>query len=257
MDRDKNKFMWNVLGEHAHSHTCMNMYTHTHTHTHTHAHARTHTHTHTHTRTHTYTHALTHAHAHTHTYARAPTRTHARTHTHTHIHTWWTGALPLVVFLFQRGVVLAAAYSKYRRYGLSCLPFVWHFFSLWHTHVSALRVYVPTCTRSSTKLLSNTTDKQALHLSLTQVRSAFFCFVPPSCLLSAWSCLLRCIEDRPFTRGANARREQHAYLVFAEVHPRSKSVLFWIFLSRYLKIHDFFFWREEFKNKQTVLNPQW
>ena len=31
-------------------------------------------------------------------------------------------------------VVLAAAYLKYRRCRLSCLPFVWHFFSLWHTH---------------------------------------------------------------------------------------------------------------------------
>ena len=31
-------------------------------------------------------------------------------------------------------VVLAATYLKYRRYRLSCLPFVWHFFSLWHTH---------------------------------------------------------------------------------------------------------------------------
>ena len=31
-------------------------------------------------------------------------------------------------------VVLAAAYLRYRRYRLSCLPFIWHFFSLWHTH---------------------------------------------------------------------------------------------------------------------------
>ena len=31
-------------------------------------------------------------------------------------------------------VVLAAAYLKYRRCRLSCLPFAWHFFSLWHTH---------------------------------------------------------------------------------------------------------------------------
>ena len=31
-------------------------------------------------------------------------------------------------------VVLAAAYLKYRRCRLSCLPFVWYFFSLWHTH---------------------------------------------------------------------------------------------------------------------------
>ena len=31
-------------------------------------------------------------------------------------------------------VVLAVAYLKYRRCRLSCLPFVWHFFSLWHTH---------------------------------------------------------------------------------------------------------------------------
>ena len=30
--------------------------------------------------------------------------------------------------------MLAAAYLKYRRCRLSCLPFVWHFFSLWHTH---------------------------------------------------------------------------------------------------------------------------
>ena len=30
-------------------------------------------------------------------------------------------------------VVLAAAYLKYRRCRLSCLPFIWHFFSLWHT----------------------------------------------------------------------------------------------------------------------------
>ena len=31
-------------------------------------------------------------------------------------------------------VVPAAVYLKYRRCRLSCLPFVWHFFSLWHTH---------------------------------------------------------------------------------------------------------------------------
>ena len=31
-------------------------------------------------------------------------------------------------------VVLAAGYLKYRWCRLSCLPFVWHFFSLWHTH---------------------------------------------------------------------------------------------------------------------------
>ena len=31
-------------------------------------------------------------------------------------------------------VVLAAAYLKCRRCRLSCLPFVWYFFSLWHTH---------------------------------------------------------------------------------------------------------------------------
>ena len=31
-------------------------------------------------------------------------------------------------------VVLAAAYLKYRRCLLSCFPFFWHFFSLWHTH---------------------------------------------------------------------------------------------------------------------------
>ena len=31
-------------------------------------------------------------------------------------------------------VVHAATYLKYRRYRLSCLPFVWHFLSLWHTH---------------------------------------------------------------------------------------------------------------------------
>ena len=38
---------------------------------------------------------------------------------------WWNGPLC---------VVLAAAYLKYRRCRWSCLPFVWHFFSLWHTH---------------------------------------------------------------------------------------------------------------------------
>ena len=31
-------------------------------------------------------------------------------------------------------VVLATAYLKYRRCRLSCLPFDWHFFSLWHMH---------------------------------------------------------------------------------------------------------------------------
>ena len=33
-------------------------------------------------------------------------------------------------------VVLAAAYLKYRRYCLSCLPFAWHLFH-WHTHTHA------------------------------------------------------------------------------------------------------------------------
>ena len=32
-------------------------------------------------------------------------------------------------------VVLAAIYLKYCQYRLSCFPFVWHFFSLWHTHL--------------------------------------------------------------------------------------------------------------------------
>ena len=36
-------------------------------------------------------------------------------------------------------VVLAAAYLKYRRCRLSCLPFVWHFFSLCYTHTSTQR----------------------------------------------------------------------------------------------------------------------
>ena len=34
-------------------------------------------------------------------------------------------------------VVLAVTHLKYRWYRLSCLPFVWHFFSLWHTHTRA------------------------------------------------------------------------------------------------------------------------
>ena len=33
-------------------------------------------------------------------------------------------------------VGLAAAFLKYCRYRLPCLPFVWHFFSLWHTHTN-------------------------------------------------------------------------------------------------------------------------
>ena len=45
---------------------------------------------------------------------------------------WWNGLLLCCNFLC---VVLAAAYLKYRRCRLSCLPFVWHFFSLWHTHM--------------------------------------------------------------------------------------------------------------------------
>ena len=40
-------------------------------------------------------------------------------------------------------VVLAATNLKYRRCRLSCLPFVWHFFSLWHTHTH-------TCTHTRT-----------------------------------------------------------------------------------------------------------
>ena len=43
--------------------------------------------------------------------------TYTRAHTHTHTHIFFC-------------VVLAAAYLKYRRCRLSCLPFVWHFFSL-------------------------------------------------------------------------------------------------------------------------------
>ena len=50
--------------------------------------------------------------------------TRARTHTH-------SLSFSCCNFLC---VVLAAAYLKYRRCRLSCLPFVWHFFSLWHTH---------------------------------------------------------------------------------------------------------------------------
>ena len=53
---------------------------------------------------------------HWYTYTRTDTRARAHTHTHTHTH-----------FLC---IVLAAAYLKYRRCCLSCLPFVWHFFSL-------------------------------------------------------------------------------------------------------------------------------
>ena len=43
---------------------------------------------------------------------------------------WWNGPLTLVVIFFA---LLAATYLKYRRCRLSCLPFVWHFSSLWHT----------------------------------------------------------------------------------------------------------------------------
>ena len=46
-------------------------------------------------------------------------------------------------------VVLAAAYLKYRRCRLSCLPFVWHFFSLWHTHTHT-RTHAHTHTHTHT-----------------------------------------------------------------------------------------------------------
>ena len=46
-------------------------------------------------------------------------------------------------------VVLAAAvYLKYRQCRLSCLPFVWDFFSLWHTHTH-------THTHARTRLATN------------------------------------------------------------------------------------------------------
>ena len=76
--------------------------------------------------------------------------TDADTHTHTHTHT----QLLLFSFFFCKDgsdrlmkrasfsccnflcVVLAAAYLKYRRCRLSCLPFVWHFFFIvTHTHI--------------------------------------------------------------------------------------------------------------------------
>ena len=47
--------------------------------------------------------------------------------------------------------MLAAAYLKYRRCRLSCLPFVWHFFSLWHTRMHARTLH--TCTLSTTSHL--------------------------------------------------------------------------------------------------------
>ena len=56
-------------------------------------------------------------------------------------------------------VVLAATYLKYRRYRLSCLPFVWHFFHCdththarthTHTHTHA-RTHARTCARYCTR----------------------------------------------------------------------------------------------------------
>ena len=62
-------------------------------------------------------------------------------------------------------VVLAAAYLKYRRCRLSCLPFVWDFFSLWHTH---------THSRQSQKkgpFTSPTLKKNPLQLQLSRLLS--------------------------------------------------------------------------------------
>ena len=61
-------------------------------------------------------------------YIRRPT--HARAHAHTHTQPSYSGCNFLCV-------VLAAAYLKYRRCRLSCLPFVWHFFLCdTHTHTT-------------------------------------------------------------------------------------------------------------------------
>ena len=47
-------------------------------------------------------------------------------------------------------VVHAATNLKYRRYRLSCLPFVWHFLSLWHTHSQHTHTHTHTHTRTHT-----------------------------------------------------------------------------------------------------------
>ena len=69
-----------------------------------------------------------------HTYARTHTRARAHTHTHTHSDRLMKRAsYSCCNFLC---IVLAAAYLKYHRCRLSCLPFVWHlFFIVTHTHI--------------------------------------------------------------------------------------------------------------------------
>ena len=58
------------------------------------------------------------------------------------VHTWLNVSLDNrrsqtqdLLFLYFFCIVVAAAYLKYCRYRLSCLPFIWHFFSSWHTHI--------------------------------------------------------------------------------------------------------------------------
>ena len=66
-------------------------------------------------------------------------------------------------------VVLATAYLKYRRYRLSCLPFVWYFFSLWQTHSIALKGSTSSDrngTNSTVDLLTNPATKRSTRVRL-------------------------------------------------------------------------------------------
>ena len=80
-------------------------------------------------------------------------------------------------------VVLAAAYLKYRRCRLSCLPFVWHFFSLWHTHTRPVEGnghFFPSCRQlylssfSDTQTLACTNARTLTH-TCTEMGIFLFC----------------------------------------------------------------------------------
>ena len=68
-------------------------------------------------------------------------------------------------------VVLAAAYLKYRRCRLSCLPFVWHYFSLWHTHT---HTHTVTHTHTHTHTHTVTHTLWPTHSDLCMLDGLFF-----------------------------------------------------------------------------------
>ena len=69
-------------------------------------------------------------------------------------------------------IVLAAAYLKCHRCRSSCLPFVWHFFSLWHT---STRTHTHTHTHSHT----HTHTHARAHIHTRACAKVHACEPPP------------------------------------------------------------------------------